>query len=145
MQSNIAKKENAQKDSEGHTMIDKTQLPGKIRYEYQDDSTIPLQYAHGVWGGINPQGEIEINFYAEQDKIPRISERYLKPDGSFGPEITLAEEDTRVVMRKIQAKILINHHTAKALLGWLAEKIENLEAEEMRNFEMQHNKTGREQ
>lgn len=126
-------------------MIDKTQLPSKIRYEYQDDSNIPLQYAHGVWGGINPQGEIEINFYAEQDKIPRISERYLKPDGSFGPEITSAEDDTRIVTRKIQAKILVNHHTAKALLGWLAEKIENLEAEEMRSFEMQLDKTDREQ
>lgn len=126
-------------------MIDKAQLPGKIRYEYQDDNNIPLQYAHGVWGGINPQGEIEINFYVEQDKIPRISERYLKPDGSFGPEITSAEDGTRVVNRKIQAKILVNHHTAKALLGWLAEKIENLEAEEMRSFEMQLDKTDREQ
>lgn len=126
-------------------MMDKVQLPSKIRYEYLDDNNIPLQYAHGVWGGINPQGEIEINFYVEQDKIPRISERYLKPDGSYGPEITSAEEDTRVVNRKIQAKILVNHRTAKALLGWLAEKIENLEAEEMRSFEMQLDKTDREQ
>ncbi len=59
--------------------------------------------------------------------------------------MTFAEEDTRVVTRKIQAKVLINHHTAKALLSWLAEKIENLEAEEMRSFEMQMNKNDREQ
>ncbi len=126
-------------------MIHKTQLPSKIRYEYQEDPGLSMKYAHGVWGGINPQGEIEINFYTEQDKIPRISERYLKPDGSFGAEMTFAEEDTRVVTRKIQAKVLINHHTAKALLSWLAEKIENLEAEEMRSFEMQMNKNDREQ
>ena len=59
--------------------------------------------------------------------------------------MTLTEEDTRVVTRKIQAKILVNHRTAKALLNWLAEKIENLEAEEMRSFEMQMNKNDREQ
>ncbi len=126
-------------------MIHKTQLPCKIRYEYQEDPNLSMQYAHGVWGGINTQGEIEINFYAEQDKIPQMSERYLKPDGSFGAEMTLTEEDTRVVTRKIQAKILVNHRTAKALLNWLAEKIENLEAEEMRSFEMQMNKNDREQ
>lgn len=121
------------------------ELPGKIRYEYQEDPALSMQYAHGVWGGINPQGEIEINFYTEQEKIPEISERYLKPDGSYGSEMTLAEEDTRVVRRKIQAKVLVNQHTARALLNWLAEKLENLEAEEMRSFEMQMNKNDREQ
>ncbi len=125
--------------------MNKSQLPNKIRYEYQEESNLAMQYAHGVWGGINPQGEIEINFYTEQDKIPTNSERYLKPDGSFGPEITLTEEDTRIVTRKINAKVLINRHTARALLGWLAEKLENLEAEELRNFEMEFNKNGRKQ
>ncbi len=125
--------------------MNKSQLPNKIRYEYQEESNLAMQYAHGVWGGINPQGEIEINFYTEQDKIPTNSERYLKPDGSFGPEITLTEEDTRIVTRKINAKVLINRHTARALLGWLAEKLENLEAEDLRNFEMEFNKNGRKQ
>lgn len=126
-------------------MIHKAQLPGKIRYEYQEDSNLSMQYAHGVWGGINPQGEIEINFYVEQDKIPEISERYLKPDGSYGAEMTLSEEDTRIVTRKIQTKVLVSQHTARALLNWLAEKLDNLEAEEMRSFEMQMNKNDPEQ
>lgn len=125
--------------------MEKMQLPAKIRYEYQEDKNISMQYAHGVWGGINPQGEIEINFYTEQDKIPESSERYLKPDGTFGPELTLAEDDSRTVIRKIHSKVLISHHTAKALLNWLAQKINTLEAEEMQGYEPENGKNGREQ
>lgn len=125
--------------------MDKIQIPAKIRYEYQDDKNISMQYAHGVWGGINPQGEIEINFYTEQDKIPANSERYLKPDGNYGPELTLMEDDARTVVRKIHSKILLSHHTARALLSWLAQKIEALEAEELRSYEPEYDKNSREQ
>ena len=44
--------------------------PAKIRYKYQMDENARLQTAHGVWGGINPQGEIEMNFYHESDALP---------------------------------------------------------------------------
>lgn len=125
--------------------MEKMQLPAKLRYEYQEDKNLTMQYAHGVWGGINPQGEIEINFYTELDKIPASSERYLKPDGTFGPELTLIEDDSRTVIRKIHSKVLINHKTAKALLGWLAQKIETLEAEEMRSYGAEIGKNSREQ
>ena len=47
--------------------------PGKIRYKYQMDENARLQTAHGVWGGINPQGEIEMNFYHESDALPAFS------------------------------------------------------------------------
>ena len=51
------------------------QYPSRIRYEYEQDPETRLQYTHGVWGGINPQGEIEISFYLESDKMPPYSER----------------------------------------------------------------------
>lgn len=63
------------------------QYPSRIRYEYEQDPETRLQYTHGVWGGINPQGEIEISFYLESDKMPPYSERIIAPDGSFGHEI----------------------------------------------------------
>ncbi len=41
------------------------QQPMRVRYEYEQEPETRLQYAHGVWGGINPQGEVELNFYTE--------------------------------------------------------------------------------
>lgn len=125
--------------------MDKIQIPAKIRYEYQEDEKVSMQYAHGVWGGINTQGEIEINFYTEQDKIPLCSERYLTPDGGYGPELAFAEDDTRTVVRKIHSKVILNKHTANAFLTWLAQKIDALEAEEIRNCETEYTNNNREQ
>ena len=73
----------------------------QIRYKYQMDENARLQTAHGVWGGINPQGEIEMNFYHESDALPAFSEQLVAPDGSIGHEMTPGEMDAREVNRCI--------------------------------------------
>lgn len=105
-------------------------LPHRIRYEYKQDPSTRLQYAHGVWGGINPQGEIEMNFYLESDKLPPFSERIVAPDGSFGHEVAPYDESTKTITRHVHSKVILNYHSAKAILEWLEDKIESLEMEE---------------
>ena len=104
--------------------------PPKIRYEYEVTPEARLNYAHGVWGGINPQGEIEMNFYLESDKIPAFSERIISPDGSLGHEMAPGMTDVRVITRNINAKVVLNYQTARAVLEWLEDKVELLEMEE---------------
>lgn len=108
-------------------------FPHKIRYEYAVDPQSRLNLTHGVWGGINPQGEIEMNFYLESDKIPVFSERLVAPDGSLGHEMLPMDEDVRVITRQIHSKIVFNYHTARAMMEWLEEKIDLLEMEEGSN------------
>jgi hypothetical protein len=102
----------------------------RIRFEYQQRPDSRLEYAHGVWGGINPQGEIELNFYIESDKLPPYSERILTPEGDMGHE-TAPQEDPnfKVVNRYVHSRLLLNYHTARAVQDWLQEKIEALESE----------------
>ena len=95
-----------------------------MRYEYSQDPDCRLQYTHGVWGGINPQGEIEVNFYVESDKLPSFSERAVEPDGAFGAEVVPFDEEERVINRHIHSRVLFNYHTARALMEWLEEKID---------------------
>ena len=64
------------------------QYPSRIRYEYEQDPETRLQYTHGVWGGINPQGEIEISFYLESDKMPPYSERIIASATKSPPTMT---------------------------------------------------------
>lgn len=104
--------------------------PTRIRYEYEYDPGVRLEYAHGVWGGINPQGEIEISFYVETDKMPPFSERLVAPDGSFGHEVAPYDENLKVITRHIRSRVVLNYHTARAVLEWLEEKVETLEMEE---------------
>jgi len=105
-------------------------FPSKIRYEYQQDLGARVQYAHGVWGGINPQGEIEVNFYLESDKMPPYSERLVAPDGSFGHEIAPYDAEVRTVIRTIHSRVILNYHTARAVLEWLEDKLDMLEMED---------------
>jgi hypothetical protein len=105
-------------------------IPGKIRYEYLQEPNARLHYAHGVWGGINPQGEIEVNFYLESDAMPAYSERLVAPDGSFGHEIVPQDDEVRIVSRTIHSRVLLNYHTARAVLEWLEDKLDMLDMEE---------------
>lgn len=105
------------------------ETPTKIRFQYQQDPNARLHTAHGVWGGINPNGEIEMNFYHESDALPTFSEQLIAPDGSLGHEIFPDGQDVRQVIRLVHSRVLVNYQTAKALLDWLEEQVAILEEE----------------
>jgi hypothetical protein len=102
-------------------------FPLRIRYEYEEAPGMQPKYAHGVWGGINAQGEVEISFYSECDKLPQYSERVVEPDGTFGPETAPLDESLKIVTRHILAKIIVNYHTARDIMEWLDDKIQILD------------------
>lgn len=111
-------------------MSQDNKYPHRIRYEYEFEPKTRLNLAHGVWGGINPQGEVELNFYTESDKMPPFSERIVAPDGSFGHEMAPYDDDVRVITRSIHSRVVLSYHTARSVLEWLEDKVEALEMEE---------------
>ena len=110
--------------------MSKEPLPLRIRYEYQQAPTVRPEYAHGIWGGINPQGEIEMSFYIESDKMPAFTEHIVAPDGSFGHEIPPEDDSVKVITRRVHSQVVFNYHTARAILEWLEEKVDILDQEE---------------
>lgn len=108
---------------------DESAAPSRIRYRYEMAPEARLQTAHGVWGGINSQGEIEMNFYHESDALPACSEQILAPDGSLGHEIVPGNDDVRDITRHIHTRVLLNYHTARAVLEWLEDRVNALEEE----------------
>ncbi len=116
-------------------MDDKSGFPKHFRYEYEQDANIKLQVAHGVWGGINTHGEIELNFYTESDKLPLMSEKIFNAEGLAEPEqVVPGEDEPRAVIRNVHSKILLNYNTARALLVWLEEKVDRLEMSDSENY-----------
>lgn len=111
-------------------MSQENTYPHRIRYEYEQGPKTRLNYAHGVWGGINPQGEIELNFYLESDKVPPFSERLVTPNGDFGHEIAPHDNEMRTITRHIHSRVILNYHTARAVLEWLEHKIDTLETKD---------------
>ena len=103
--------------------------PTRIKYTYEMDRHARLQTAHGIWGGINPHGEIEMNFYSESDSIPDFTEQIIAPDGSFGHEILPDMDEQHSVVRHIHSRVLLNYNTARAMLEWLEDRLDELEQE----------------
>ena len=127
-------------------MSNQPELPKKIRYKYVMDDSVRMSTAHGVWGGINPQGEIELNFYEESDSLPQWSESLVPPDGSLGPEMMDEENlEVREVVRRINTRVLLNYNTARAVLEWLEDRVAALEMDESGMAVYPRNITGPEQ
>ncbi len=119
-------------------MIPMEKYPSEVRYDYTVDNGVSLNFAHGVWGGINPQGEIEMNFYLETDKLPLSSRISVGEDGSMGAEKSTYEDGgEHVIIRRIHSRVLMNYQTARSLADWLEEKLETLEMEESSFNQMQ--------
>ena len=127
-------------------MSNQPELPKKIRYKYVMDDSVRMSTAHGVWGGINPQGEIELNFYEESDCLPQWFECLVAPDGSLGPEMMDEENlEVREVVRRINTRVLLNYNTARAVLEWLEDRVAALEMDESGMAVYPRNITGPEQ
>ncbi|MCR5812973.1 MAG: hypothetical protein K6G15_00575 [Desulfovibrio sp.] len=107
-------------------MKKRNDLPQKIRYIYHLDPGAHLNPVHGVWGGINGQGEIEINFYTESEKFPEYSEQIVSPDGSLQHEM-IPQTNVHYVVRNISNRLLLNAQTAQAFVEWLEEQLNELE------------------
>ncbi len=105
----------------------KFQIPMKLRYVYEKSRDCPTVTAHGVWGGVNPHGEIEMNLYTESDQLPEFTEHVVNPDGSIGPELAEHPEETRSIVRTVVTKVLVNYQTARALIDWLQDKVHDLD------------------
>ena len=50
--------------------------------------------------------------------------------GSFGHEIAPYNDEERTITRHIHSRVVMNYHTARAMLEWLEDKVAALEAEE---------------
>ncbi len=111
--------------------------PEKIIFEYRNGEDCPFIYTHGLWGGVNAQGEIEMNLYSESDKLPAFTEQKMEPDGSYGPETPPGDQNTRTMVRKVQAKVVMNYHTARMIMDWLKEQMDILDMEQEQTIMME--------
>lgn len=99
----------------------------KCKYIFKD-SYNPL-YINGATGGINPHGEIIINFYLERTALP-ISQTYENRDGVIITSSEIESEPSDLknsFVRVVENGIIMNYQTAKEVYLWLGNHIEKLE------------------
>lgn len=104
----------------------------KCKYIFKDDFN-PV-YVNGAQGGINPHGEIVINFYLERMALP-VSQIYEIENGKLSAqEIESEPSDLKnSFVRVIENGVIMNYQTAKEIHKWLGAHIEKLEELSIQN------------
>ena len=101
----------------------------KYILKFRRDPDLPLPLVHGVFGGVIPMGEIELNFFAESEDLPDRVERLVSnADGAvLNEEIISGDPEARHVTRTIVSRIVVTYATAQAIRTWLDEQIKVME------------------
>jgi len=99
----------------------------KIKFYYVKSNHFKSFFANGAYGGLGPNGLINIAFYIERPAIPKAIVHDLEPDGKLGKEITSEREGKSGVIREVDCNIMMDLNTAKTIRGWLDRHITMLE------------------
>lgn len=100
-----------------------------IKFKYKFDKKYNPKYVNGAHGGINPNGEIIINFYLERTAIPN-SQTFEVIGDTINREKIIQNEPldyNSSLIRMVQNGVIMNYQTAKEIHRWLGQHIEQLE------------------
>ena len=101
--------------------------PDRVRFDYIKSSLFRVISADGVVGGLTPRLDIHMDFWSERFPIPKQVIHSLMSDGALGPEIKSERTTRETIIREVEAGVVLNIETAKALRDWLVERISEAE------------------
>lgn len=96
----------------------------KIEVHYIKSSDFRTIFGNGVFGGITPLGQLNINFFSERAAIPK---RVVYAAGKLENPLELTEierEGKDGIVREVQFGILMDMNMAISFRNWLDSKIE---------------------
>lgn len=107
-------------NEEGKTMSER----GKVQFKYVFQDDYNPEYCNGVYGGVNPHGEIVINFYFERFPIPHSVTNNVNLDGSLGEVASTSPENSdSMFIRYVTNGVVLDRSTAQALYDWLGNQL----------------------
>jgi len=99
-----------------------------LKVKYKFDKNYNPKYANGAFGGINPLGEIIMNFYLERKPIPHSTTLKLKDKMPTNEVVEFEPKDLGISMiRFIDTGVILNYEVAKEIHRFLGESLMELE------------------
>jgi hypothetical protein len=81
----------------------------------------------GAFGGITPQGKINLNFFSERLPIPK-SSTFEISENKVIKKISDSPDSKKGIIREYSFGVYMNLETAKGIGLWLKEQVEKLES-----------------
>jgi len=98
-----------------------------VKFDYLKSNTFRVLHADGIYGGITPQGLLQIAFFSERFPIPTQMVYEVTPAGKLGKEIPELRVGRDALVRELDVSVLLNGEIAKALHNWLGDHLKKLE------------------
>lgn len=100
----------------------------RISFAYQKTPGYRSIHFSGVFGGRSPNGNrLLINLFNEAMPLPSRMELQLSEQGELGEEIQEARIQEDIILREVEACLVCDLPTAKALAEWLQHYIQDAE------------------
>ena len=103
----------------------------RVKADYIKSNYFRVVHADGVFGGLTPQANIQMEIWSERQAIPKQSSFRVVTEGdgpSLGDEIVEERISRDAFIREVEVGIVISLELAKAMIVWLATRVEALEA-----------------
>ncbi|GAB6036173.1 hypothetical protein JCM15519_07320 [Fundidesulfovibrio butyratiphilus] len=98
----------------------------EIRFKFIYDEQYNLKYINGVWGGVTPSGEFNMNFFVDRLPVPKNTYQEVTGEGIITDRVRQDIEE-KLMVRCVQTGVVFNYVTAKILHQWLGEQIGQFE------------------
>jgi hypothetical protein len=102
---------------------------GEVTTKYSKSALCRVIHADGVWGGLTPAGNIQMDLYSEKHTFPDSTTYDVvgQPGATIG-----ALKEKQVVggghNREVEAEIILSPAVARSTRDWLEDKLVRLEA-----------------
>lgn len=103
----------------------KIKNPNEVEIQYTESANYNSAYISGIFGGINTNGLLEIDFFTDRLSRPKATMHKIE-NGNIGGEVE-GEQDRHLHQRKVEFSAMMNLEVAKSVQAWLMEKISALE------------------
>ena len=103
-------------------------MSNKVEIKYTRPDNYRPVYVNGAYGGINPQGQLVVNFYFENQPFLESQTFEVTEEGRLGQEVERnPDSDIPQINRDISTGVILDLESAKRISQWLNEKIKQLE------------------
>jgi hypothetical protein len=99
----------------------------RVKFDYIKSNFFRVVHADGVFGGITPRLDIQMDVWSERQAIPKEVVHELRPDGTLGEEMREERVVRDAIVREVEVGVVIDVGLAKSMINWLQEKIERIE------------------
>ena len=90
-----------------------------VTVHYHKNPLYRTIYSDGVIGGRTPTNQININFYANRNTMPKSVDFELTLENKLGKKIGISEDSKVGIIKEIEFGVYMNHQTAKDLYEFL--------------------------